>query len=55
MRSSIRLGTVKGLPIKIHVSFLFILPFFGLIFGFTFVPDLFGFPIGFGELPIGWP
>ncbi|KQM11258.1 hypothetical protein AOA80_09505 [Methanomassiliicoccales archaeon RumEn M1] len=55
MRSSIRLGTVKGLPIKIHVSFLFILPFFGLIFGFTFVPDLFGFRIGFGDLPIGWP
>lgn len=55
MRSSLRLGTVKGLPIKVHISFLFILPFFALIFGFTFVPDLFGFRIGFGDLPIGWP
>ena len=55
MRSSIRLGTVKGLPIKVHVSFLFILPFFAFVFGFTFVPDLFGFRIGFGDLTIGWP
>jgi Zn-dependent protease len=55
MRSSLRLGRVRGIPIKIHFSFLFILPFFALVFGFTFVPDLFGFRIGFGDLPIGWP
>ena len=55
MRSSLRLGRVRGIPIKIHISFLFILPFFALIFGFTFVPDVFGFRVGFGDLPIGWP
>lgn len=49
------MGRVKGIPIKIHISFLFILPFFALVFGFTFVPDLFGFCLGFGDLPLDWP
>ncbi|NLI74365.1 MAG: CBS domain-containing protein [Euryarchaeota archaeon] len=55
MRSSIRLGRIKGIPFKVHISFLFILPFFAIVFGFTHVPDILGFQLGFDNLPISWP
>lgn len=51
MRSSLRVGTIFGIPIKIHISFLIILPLFAFAFGFTEI-DVFGFRIGYGDLPI---
>ena len=53
MRVSLRLARVMGIPINIHISFLFILPFIAIAFGFTALPDLFGYHIGFGDLPAG--
>jgi len=53
MRSSLRLGSALGVPIKIHVTFLIILPIFALAFGFT-ATEILGFRIGFGDLPVGW-
>jgi len=48
------MGGVRGIPIKIHISFLLILPLFAFAFGFS-ASRLFGFRIGFGDLPLGWP
>ncbi len=51
MKTSIKIGSVLGIPIKIHFTFLFILAFFTWIFSIETV-SLFGFNIGFGALPI---
>ncbi|WP_019176719.1 site-2 protease family protein [Methanomassiliicoccus luminyensis] len=52
MRASLRLGRLYGIPIMVHVTFLLILPLFGLSFAFADF-NYFGFQLGFGALPIG--
>ncbi|WP_406660343.1 CBS domain-containing protein [Methanolobus sp. ZRKC3] len=47
MRTSLKIGTIMGIPIKLHITFLLILPVFALVFatnpapfGFADVPSL---------------
>ncbi len=57
MRSSLKIGRILGIPIYIHITFLLILPVFGLIFAFagpSTGSQLFGFPLGYGDLPLDW-
>ena len=51
MKASLQIGRLLGIPIKIHISFLLILPLFALSFAFANT-TLFGFTLGFGGLPI---
>jgi Zn-dependent protease/predicted transcriptional regulator len=51
MKASLRIGRIFGIPIKIHYSFLLILPLFGLSFAYNSV-QVFGITLGFGNLPV---
>jgi Zn-dependent protease/CBS domain-containing protein len=51
MKASLQLGRLLGIPIKIHISFLLILPLFALSFAFAST-TLLGFTLGYGGLPI---
>jgi len=51
MRASLQIGRLLGIPIKIHISFLLILPLFALSFAFANA-TLLGFILGYGGLPI---
>lgn len=51
MKTSIKIGSVLGIPIKIHFTFLFILALFTWVLSIETV-SLIGFNIGFGNLPI---
>ncbi len=51
MRWSLRIGRILGIPIYLHFTFLIILPFFALVFGFSY-SEFFGFKIGFNNLAI---
>ena len=51
MRWSLRIGRILGIPIYLHFTFLFVLPFFALIFGYSFT-TLYGFNIGFANLAV---
>jgi Zn-dependent protease/CBS domain-containing protein len=51
MKASLQLGRVLGIPIRIHVSFLLVLPLFTLYFAFVSVSVL-GFTLSFNDLPI---
>jgi len=51
MKASLQIGRLLGIPIKIHISFLLILPLFALSFAFAST-TLFGFTLGYGGLPI---
>ena len=51
MRWALRIGRILGIPIYLHFTFLIILPFFALIFGFTNT-ELYGFRIGFSDLAV---
>jgi Zn-dependent protease/CBS domain-containing protein len=51
MRASLRIGRILGIPIYLHFTFLIILPFFALVFGFAY-SEMFGFKIGFANLAI---
>ena len=51
MRWSLRIGRILGIPIYLHFTFLIILPFFALVFGYTY-SELFSFKIGFDNLAV---
>ncbi|MGD0817594.1 MAG: CBS domain-containing protein [Methanomassiliicoccales archaeon] len=51
MRWSLRIGRILGIPIYLHFTFLIILPFFALVFGFAY-SELFSFKIGFANLAV---
>ena len=51
MKTSIKIGSVFNIPIKVHFSFLFILALFTWVLSIETV-YLFGFSIGFGNLPL---
>lgn len=51
MKASLRVGRLMGIPIKIHVSFLLILPLFAFSFAFAYT-RLLGFTLGYGGLPL---
>ena len=51
MKSSIQIGKIIGIPIKIHFTFLLILALFAWTFSASSVP-LFGFTIGYGALAL---
>src|SRR5512147_1993986 len=48
MVSSLKIGSVMGIPIKLHVTFLLILPF--IAFAFATSPP----PLGFNTVPDIW-
>jgi Zn-dependent protease/CBS domain-containing protein len=41
MKSSLKIGSVKGIPIKLHITFLLVLPMFAYVFAIN--PQPFGF------------
>src|SRR5512142_1833946 len=51
MKSSLKIGSVLGIPIRLHITFLFILPLIAYTFavGPTVAPYPFG-PMGFSAL-----
>lgn len=51
MKWSVRIGTLLGIPIYLHVSFLIILPVFAWFFGFQSTSIL-GLTLGFGALDL---
>jgi Zn-dependent protease/CBS domain-containing protein len=51
MRWSLRIGRILGIPIYLHFTFLIILPFFALVFGYTY-SEIFSFRIGFDNLAV---
>ena len=51
MRWSLRIGRILGIPIYLHFTFLIVLPFFALVFGFTY-SEFFGFRVGFANLAV---
>jgi Zn-dependent protease/predicted transcriptional regulator len=51
MKSSIKIGKILDIPIKIHFTFIFILALFAWAFSLETI-SIFGFRIGFGGLPI---
>ena len=51
MRASLQLGRLLGIPIRIHVSFLLVLPLFTLYFAFVSA-NVLGFALSFNDLPI---
>ncbi len=48
MNQSIQIGTIMGIPIKLHITFLLIIPVFGYIFANN--PSSFGF----ADVPSAW-
>jgi len=48
MVSSLKIGSVMGIPIKLHLTFLLILPF--IAFAFATSPP----PLGFSNVPDIW-
>lgn len=53
MAASVRIGTVLGIPIHLHVTFLIILPLFAFAFAVG-TGSILGFVLGFGELDSDW-
>ncbi len=51
MKTSIKIGRLLGIPIKIHFTFIFILALFAWAFTIETISIL-GFTIGFGGLPV---
>ncbi len=51
MRWSFRIATLLGIPIKIHLTFLILLPLFAWIFAFQSI-TIFGFNTGFGGVDL---
>ena len=51
MRWSFRIATLLGIPIKIHLTFLILLPLFAWIFAFQSI-TIFGFHTGFGGVDL---
>lgn len=51
MKTSLRIGRIFGIPIKIHITFLLILPLFALSFGFV-SSSVLGFILSYNDLPI---
>jgi len=51
MKASLQLGRVLGIPIRIHVSFLLVLPLFTLYFAFVSA-NVLGFTLSYNDLPI---
>lgn len=51
MRASLQLGRVLGIPIRIHVSFLLVLPLFTIYFAFVSA-NVLGFTLSFNDLPL---
>lgn len=51
MKASLRIGRIFGIPIKIHITFLLILPLFALSFGFV-SSSVLGFILSYNDLPI---
>ncbi|MDW5562511.1 MAG: CBS domain-containing protein [Methanomassiliicoccus sp.] len=51
MKASLKIGRLLGIPIKIHISFLIILPLFALSFAFARTAIL-GFTLGYGGLSL---
>jgi len=51
MKASLKVGRVFGIPIKIHITFLLILPLFVLSFGFV-SSTVFGFDLSYNDLPL---
>lgn len=51
MKTSLKIGKIIGIPIKIHFSFIFILAIFAWALSLNTI-SIFGFTIGFGGLPI---
>ncbi len=51
MKASLKIGRIFGIPIKIHITFLLILPVFALSFGFVSSTVL-GFILSYNDLPI---
>lgn len=51
MKTSIKIGKILGIPIKIHFTFIFILAIFAWAFSIDTI-SIFGFLIGFGSLSI---
>jgi Zn-dependent protease/CBS domain-containing protein len=51
MRWSLRIGRILGIPIYLHFTFLIILPFFALVFGYSY-SEIFSFKIGFANLAV---
>lgn len=51
MQTSLKIGKILGIPIKIHFSFLFILAIFAWALSLDTI-SIFSFTIGFGGLPI---
>ncbi|MEW5748539.1 MAG: site-2 protease family protein [Candidatus Thermoplasmatota archaeon] len=53
MAASVRIGTVLGIPIHLHVTFLIILPLFAFAFAVG-TGSMVGFTLGFGDLDAWW-
>jgi Zn-dependent protease len=51
MKASLKIGTILGIPVKIHITFLIILPLFALSFAYV-SSTVFGFVLGYNDLPI---
>lgn len=49
MKTSISIGRIMGIPIKLHITFLLILPVFAYFFAFSTV-NILGFTLGFGDV-----
>lgn len=47
MKTSLYVGKIMGIPIKLHITFLLILPVIAYFFSFSDV-NIMGFPLGFG-------
>jgi ABC-type polysaccharide transport system permease subunit len=45
MRTSIRMGTIMGIPIYFHFTFFFIIPIFAAVFAFN-PGSIFGITLG---------
>lgn len=49
MKTSVSIGRIMGIPIKLHITFLLILPVFAYFFAFSTV-NIMGFTLGFGDV-----
>ena len=49
MKTSIYIGRIMGIPIKLHITFLLILPVFAYFFALSTV-NIMGFTLGFGDV-----
>lgn len=49
MNFSFQIGKIAGIPIRLHLTFLLIIPVIAYLFGITSIP-IFGKPYGFGEV-----